>query len=53
MGAVQWINFKTADNLLAGMEWSFADKEVKDIDIMLIKGGLVIGKSANGESLLD
>lgn len=29
MGAVEWHNFKTADNLLAGMEWSFANKEVK------------------------
>ena len=53
MGAVQWHNFKTADNMLAGMEWSFANKEVKEIDIMLIKGGMVIGKSANGEALLD
>ena len=25
MGAVEWHNFKTADNLLSGMEWSFAN----------------------------
>jgi hypothetical protein len=25
MGAVEWHNFKVADNLIAGMEWSFAN----------------------------
>jgi hypothetical protein len=42
-----------ADNLIAGMEWSFANSEVKAIDTMLIKGGLVIGRSANTEPALD
>jgi len=60
MGAVEWHNFKTADNILAGMEWSFADSQVLAKDIMLIKGGVVFGKTDNtvagtedGDALLN
>ena len=49
MGAVEWHNFKVADNLQAGMEWSFADDQVLDKDIMVIKGGLVVGSTENSE----
>lgn len=49
MGAVEWHGFKVADNLLAGMEWSFADKQVLETDIMLIKDSLVIGSTENSE----
>ena len=53
VGAVEWHNFKVSDNLNAGMEWSFANNQVLAKDIMLINGGLVIGKSDNSESILD
>lgn len=49
MGAVEWRNFKTADNLLSGLDWSFADPQVLDKDIMLVKDALVIGKTENSE----
>jgi hypothetical protein len=31
------------------MEWSFADDQVLDKDIMVIKGGLVVGSTENSE----
>ena len=52
MGAVEWHNFKAADNLLAGLEWSFANNQVLAKDIMLIKDALVIGKTENSENIL-
>ena len=51
VGAVQWHNFKTADNLEAGMESSMT-KDIID-GYAKIVGGLVIGKSANTEEALD
>ena len=51
IGAVRWHNFKTADNILAGMEIS----EVNDIidGYAKIIGGLVVGKSENTEAALE
>lgn len=49
MGAVEWHNFKVADNILAGLEWSFASNQVLATDIMLVKNALVIGKTENSE----
>lgn len=51
VGAVQWHNFKTADNLLAGMEYSIVRNIVDGY--AKIVGGLVIGRSANSEEALD
>jgi hypothetical protein len=51
VGDVRFNNFKTADNLLAGMEFSLTH-EVGD-NMAGVYGGLVIGKTANTESLLD
>jgi hypothetical protein len=51
VGAVQFHNFKTADNLLSGMEVSLTDG-IKDGYCKII-GGLVVGRSANTESRLD
>lgn len=53
VGAVEFHNFKVADNLIAGIEFSYPDLEVKQIDIVLILGGLVIGRSKNTEPTLD
>jgi len=47
---VRFYNFKTADNILAGMEFSLT--EAAD-NMAQINGGLVIGRSANTEPRLD
>ena len=51
IGAVQWHNFKTADNLEAGMEVSMTEDIVEGY--AKIVGGLVVGRSANTEEALD
>jgi len=51
VGSVQFHNFKTADNLLAGMEFSLSE-DIIDGHAKIV-GGLVVGRSANTETLLD
>lgn len=51
VGAVQFHNFKTADNLIGGMEFSLTD-DIIDGYAKII-GGLVIGKSDNTDAELD
>ena len=51
-GAVQWHNFKTADNLQVGMEYSRITSDTND-GLAMIVGGLVIGRSENTEEALD
>jgi hypothetical protein len=51
MGDVHFNNFKTADNLLAGIEFSLT-AEYGD-DYAQINGALVVGRSSNTEELLD
>lgn len=47
---MEWHNFKTADNLEAGMEVSMTSL----VDgFAKIVGGLVVGRSANTEEALD
>jgi len=53
MGEVEWLDFKVADNMEAGMEWSFANNQVLAKDIMKITGGLVVGKTSNSEPELN
>ena len=50
-GAVQWHNFKTADNLLTGMEYSIT-RDIEDGWAKIV-GGLVVGRSENSEEALD
>jgi len=52
LGAVEFHNFKVADNLLAGIDMSFAHNQVLDKDIMLVKDALVVGSTPNSEDLL-
>lgn len=51
LGAVQFHNFKTADNILAGMEYSLTENIIDGYAKII--GGLVVGRSANTESDLD
>lgn len=51
VGNVQFENFKVADNLLAGIEFSLT--EDADMNMAKINGALIIGKSDNTEDLLD
>ena len=51
VGDVRFVGFKTADNLLAGMEVSLSD-EFGD-DMAQIDGALVVGKSSNTDSTLE
>jgi hypothetical protein len=51
IGAVQFHNFTTADNILAGMEVSLTGG-IKD-DLAKIVGGLVVGRSGNTEPALE
>jgi hypothetical protein len=51
LGAVQFHNFKTADNWKAGMEVALTDG-IED-GYAKIVGGLVVGRSANTEPVLD
>jgi hypothetical protein len=48
---VRFYNFKTADNILAGMEFSLTDEAADNM--AQINGGLVIGRSANSEPRLE
>ena len=52
VGAVQWHNFKVADNLEAGMEISSLTGELIE-GYCKIVGGLVVGRSDNTEEALD
>ena len=47
VGDVRWENFKVADNLIAGLEFSLIS-EVEDGRAM-INGALVIGRSDNAD----
>lgn len=47
VGAVEFIDFKTADNILAGIEFSLTDDVIDGY--AMIKDALVIGKTANAE----
>jgi hypothetical protein len=51
VGAVQFINFKTADNILAGIEYSLTEDIIDDYAKII--GGLVIGRTSNTETALD
>ena len=51
VGGIMFHNFKTADNLLAGMEMSLTD-DIVDGWTKII-GGLVIGRTENTEEELD
>jgi len=51
-GAIEWINFKVADNMEVGMEMSRTDDN-KQGGWAKITGGLVIGKSDNTEEALE
>ena len=52
-GDVKWKNFKIADNMFAGMEWSVVAPEIRSDGFSMIDGALVIGKSQNTEESLD
>jgi hypothetical protein len=53
-GAVVWKNFKAADNLRAGLEWSAPDKVASaKLGLSYIDGALIVGRSGNTESALD
>ena len=51
VGAVQFHNFKTADNKLAGMEFSLTE-DIEDGWAKIV-GGLVVGRSENSDAELD
>lgn len=51
VGAVQFHNFKTADNILAGMEFSLTEDIIDGY--AKIVGGMVIGRTENTEAALD
>jgi len=51
VGDVRFHNFKTADNLLAGIEFERTDKSADNK--AQVKDALIIGKTANTEELLD
>jgi len=51
-GAVEWHNFKTADNLEVGMEMSRTGDNLRHGYAKII-GGVVVGKSENTEEALD
>ena len=48
---MQFINFKTADNILAGMEFSLTE-DIIDGYAKII-GGVVIGRTSNTDEALD
>jgi hypothetical protein len=52
-GAVIWKNFKVADNLRCGLEWSAPDDSVMKKGISYIDGAVIIGKSGNTEDALE
>jgi len=51
VGAVQFHNFKTADNHLAGIEFSLTEDIIDGY--AKVVGGLIVGRSANTEDSLD
>jgi len=51
-GAIEWHNFKLADNLEVGMEMSRTDDNKQDGHAKIV-GGLAVGKSENTEEALD
>ena len=52
-GAIQFRNFKVADNLLAGIEFEFAHEFFGDQDYAGVFDALIIGKTLNTEPLLE
>ena len=48
VGDVRCVNFKTADNILAGIEYSLTDQTVEGT--AQINGALIIGRSENADS---
>lgn len=51
VGAVEFIDFKVADNILAGIEMSLTQDVVDGY--AKVFGGLIVGKTANSPSALD
>jgi len=51
VGAIRLHNFKVADNLEAGIEWSLSDDVVDGY--ASVEGGLIVGRSPNTEDILD
>ena len=51
VGAVQFHNFKTADNVLAGMEFSLTEDIIDGY--AKVVGGMVIGRTANSQDEID
>ena len=51
VGAVQFHNFKTADNVLAGIEFSVIEDNMDGL--AKIVGGLIIGRTENTEFAID
>ena len=51
VGAVQFINFKTADNVLAGIEFSLTEDIIDGY--AKVVGGLVIGRTENTQTEID
>lgn len=53
MGDVRFNNFKTADNILAGIEIEIFSFYTGDVDMGGVYNALVIGRTANTELKLD
>jgi len=51
VGAVQFHNFKTADNVLAGIEFSLTEDIIDDY--AKVVGGVIIGRTANSQAEID
>lgn len=51
VGAIRLHNFKVADNLEAGIEWSLSEDVVDGY--ASVEGGLIVGRSPNTEDILD
>jgi len=52
-GAVVFRNFKIADSLVSGIEWSMVASEIQADGASVIDGALIIGKSQNTEPGLE
>lgn len=51
VGAVEFIDFKTADNVLAGIEMSLTEDVIDGYANVI--GGVIVGRSANTEADID
>lgn len=52
VGDIRFHNFKTADNILAGIEFERIDASIRD-NLARVQDTLIIGKSANTEAMLE